>query len=335
MHTQKAQTSPGPIKILGLNQLARLVSLDKNVLLTIAETAPDYYNSFDRFKKIDQNGIERWRHIDNPTLALKEVQDRITRKILKPLSFGLPKYLVGGMPGRSVLTNAYPHIGKQAIVEMDLEKCFETISHNVIYRVWRSLGYGRDVSNILTKLTTLQNRLPQGSPASTILCNLALADMAQEINLIAEANDCTFTLYVDDIALSGDEKNVVPIMSSVIAQVTKNHLKVNGKKTEIIHANKSQAVTGVLTNRRQTVSEKKYQEIRKGIIELSKEENAINVRRLKSIWSKIHHVVYIDPTKGKLLVTLANSKLKDIKTFEGPKLKTVRTRNCKSIRNKH
>lgn len=328
-------SSDDHVKILGVNQLARVLKLDKDVLITIAETATSSYNSFDRFKKTDKDGTERWRHIDNPALELKEVQDRITRVILKPLVKKLPPYLVGGMPGKSVLDNAYPHIGQQAIVEMDLEKCFENIGHRTIFSVWRALGFGRDVASILTKLTTLQNRLPQGSPASTILCNLALSDMAEAINNLAEKNKCQFTLYVDDVTVSGKKKDVLPIMASVMKLITKKHMKANGKKTEILSDSSSQAVTGVLVNKHQTISTVKYEAIRKEIIELGKSKDAINVRLIKSAWSKVHHVKYVDIKKGSKLETLAKEQLGKLKTYEGPRLKSVRTRPCKSIRNKH
>ena len=323
------------LKILSVNQLARLLNLDKNVLLTITETATSRYDSFDRFKKTEKDGTERWRHIDNPTLELKEVQDRITRAILKPLAKKLPLYLVGGMPGRSVLKNAYPHIGQEVIVEMDLEKCFENVSHKAIYSVWKTLGYGRDVANILTKLTTLQNRLPQGSPASTILCNLALSEMATTIFDLAETHQCKFTLYVDDVTLSGSKDNVLSIISEAVKCITRSNMRVNGKKTEILYKNNSQAITGVLVNKKQTVSKVKYEAVRRQVIEVSKTAEPINVRLLKSTWSKIHHVKYIDLKKGTELETLAKLLLKNTKTFEGSKLKTVRTRSCKSIRNKH
>jgi RNA-directed DNA polymerase len=327
-------TKPRPVKILSLNHLARLLKEDKNVLITIAQTAPNYYRSFDRFKKKDNLGVEHWRHIDNPTGALKEIQDRINRYILSDVAKIMPDYLTGGMPGRSVLKNAYPHIGKELIIGFDLEKCFENIGHNQIYAAWRALGCGSDVASTLTKLTTIQNRLPQGSPASTILCNLALSHMASEINQLASANGCSFTLYIDDITLSGNSKATM-LIGEIIGYVRRAGMTVNRKKTHLAHNNRAQTVTGIITNKAQSVPNEKYQLIRTEIIELSKTTKPINVRLYQSVWGKIHHIVLIDKAKGEKLTALAKTALKELETYDGPKLKNVRTRPCRTIRAQH
>lgn len=321
--------------ILSLNHLARVLKEDKDVIFTIAQTAPDYYEPFDRFKKKDQEGREHWRHIDNPTGALKEMQDKINRYILPKIVEALPDYLAGGMPGRSVVKNAYPHIGKELIVGMDLEKCFENVGHRQVYAVWRALGYGRDVSSVLTKLTTVQNRLPQGSPASTILCNLALSEMATEINEVAGRSSCDFTLYIDDVTISGEKDTTTQAIGDVMACIKRSSMKVNRKKTHLAYSNRTQDVTGVNVNKSKSVPSAKYEKARASIIALSKETQPVNVRLYQSVWRQVHHVVYIDKVKGRKLVKLAKEKLAHIQTFDGPKLKSVRTRSCKSVRHSH
>jgi hypothetical protein len=328
-------TKPNPTKILSLNHLARLLKEDKDVLVTIAQTAPSYYKPFDRFKKKDKQGMEHWRHIDNPTGALKEIQDRINRYILANIAKILPDYLTGGMPGRSVLRNAYPHIGKELIVGMDLEKCFENVGRNQIYAVWRALGCGSDVASILTKLTTVQNRLPQGSPASTILCNLALSPMASEIDKLTADSDCNFTLYIDDITWSGDKDKATALVGDIMDCVKRASMKVNRKKTHLAHNNRTQNVTGIVTNKGQSIPNEKYQQARAEIIKLSKETKPINIRLYQSIWGRIHHIKRVDRAKGQRLVILAKTSLKHLETYEGPKLNGVRMRSCSSASNKH
>lgn len=327
--------NPQHTKILSLNHLARILKEDKNVLLTIARNAPRYYEPFDRFKKTEKDGTERWRHIDNPTGALKEMQDRINKYILPEIVKELPEYLAGGMPGRSIVRNAYPHIGKELIVGMDLEKCFENVGHEKIYAVWRGLGCGRDVASVLTQLTTLQNRLPQGSPASTILCNLALSGMAEEINTLAKTKGCDFTLYIDDVTVSGTKTATRSMMSDIMACIKRADMKVNRTKTHLAPSNRSQDITGVNVNGSQSISNAKYQKIRMEIMTLANETVPVNVRRYRSAWGKVHHVKYVDEKKGEKLEALAKEKLLHLRTYEGPKLKNVRTRSCKSIRAKH
>ena len=43
-------------------------------------------------------------------------------------------------------------------------------------------GYGRALASLLTKLTTLEGHLPQGTPTSSYLANLVLRRTDTEIN---------------------------------------------------------------------------------------------------------------------------------------------------------
>src|SRR5437868_11741322 len=116
-----------------------------------------------------------------------------------PLVDSLPSYMTGGLPGRSIKNNSVPHLEQDVVVGLDIENCFPSISHKQVFGTFRKLGYSTDIASMLTKLTTYQNRLPQGAPTSPLLCNLVLWDSAERISLLASKKGCFFTIYIDDV----------------------------------------------------------------------------------------------------------------------------------------
>lgn len=323
-------------RIVSVNHLARILGYDIDLIRTVAETAGDFYKPFDQFKKLDEDGRERWRHIDNPTGVLKDIQRKIQTRILDPIAYRLPDYLSGGMPERSTVKNALPHVSKEIVLEMDLEKCYDNISEDQIRRVWIQLGCGREVANILTMLTTTGNRLPQGSPASTILCNLVLAEMANELHRNAQRRGMSYTQYIDDATISGKAEVVRLYMKEAIGVVQRHGAKLNKSKTELIPRSRGQTVTGVGVNQKLAITNRKFQSIRERIVTISHPEGPINKKIIQSIWGQIHNAEQIDRKKGKKLASLARTRLDSLEIFDGPKIKkSPRTRECSSYNQAH
>lgn len=331
MDRSAADTFP----IDSVSRLADLLGLTPDDIKKVAIIAGRYYKPFDIYKGVRSDGTTKWRHIDNPLNDLKDLQTRIYRKLLRPLAPDLPQYLTGGMPKRSIIDNASFHIGQPAIVALDIENCFPSISHKRIFEVWRKdLGCIPDVASLLTKLTTLQTRLPQGSPASPILCNLALRPLADEINSYAEGQGLNFSIYVDDVTLSGDPQVVREAIGPVIKMVARHGYALNRQKILIMDANELQRVTGVTTNQKATIQRQKIQEIRQSILDLAARQHSATATELNSMWGKIQHVKNIAPDKGKRLDNLAQRLIGDTvgrATVKG----SDKLRKCSTINRKH
>lgn len=62
-----------------------------------------------------------------------------------------------------------------------------------------------DAAMLLAKILTVDGHLPTGSPVSPILSYYAHKRMFDEIARLAGDLDLNFTLYVDDMCLSGDK----------------------------------------------------------------------------------------------------------------------------------
>lgn len=301
----------------------------------LAITAGRYYNSFDIWKGKRDDGSDKWRHIDNPADPLRKVQDTIYSKLLKPIAATLPDYLTGGMPKRSIKDNAYPHLNSAAVLGLDIENCFPSISNRKIFQVWRnSLNCSDEIARILTQLTTFQRRLPQGAPTSPILCNLALMPLADDINHYADKSGLRFTIYVDDVTVSGDSSTVRDSIRHIIPIVEKHGHKISIEKKVIMDRNEIQKTTGILINSKMTLPRSKLIEIRKEIARLGELGNRVRSYELNSIWGKIQFVKSIDKKTGGSLYVYAKKHLEDIVGM--PAIKPGdKTRRCSNYRKKH
>jgi retron-type reverse transcriptase len=247
----------------------------------------------------------------------------------------MPDYLTGGMPGKSIKDNAFPHLGQPAIVTLDIKNCFPSIHNGMVYKVWREvLGTSEPVSALLTKLTTLQHRLPQGSTASPILCNLVLAPLANQINEYALSQGLAYTQYVDDITISGDPNKVRAAIAHLIPLVASHGLQLGRGKIVIMDSNELQKTTGIKVNSGMTLPSKKIAEIRRDIRRLHSLGNAAKTYEINSLWGKINFYKTIDGKRGGALYDYAKLMLVNLTGTYAEKPSDI-TRTCRDYDNLH
>lgn len=229
--------------------LAAKLGYEDDMVTTISRTVPSYYHPFHLI--VAKKEKIKIRHIDSPgkKSSLRALQKAINKKLLSPEINCLPASMVGSVKKKDLFAHLIPHIGQPTVVCMDLENCFPNISHKRLFNVWRDdLGYADDLAKILNRLTTYRGYLPQGPPTSPLLCNFALSKMAAEITALCEANNLTYTQYVDDICISGDDNVVRAVIGEVYKIANAHGQKINTKKTEIMDRKHQQRSAGVILN---------------------------------------------------------------------------------------
>lgn len=315
-----------PLKSTGL--LECLLRKKRSYLYKIASHAGSSYRPFDRLQ-IDSNGEKKWRHIDNPTSELKAIQKAINKGILKKAMLNLPAGILGGIAGKSVKDNAIPHTKQEMVITLDLKDCFPRTSHRKVYSVWKNyFGCGRNNARLLTQLTTFQTRLPQGAPTSLAICNLALLPLFRDIEKYASRHNLTFTLYVDDITISGKAIDALQSITPITKLIQKYGYAVKQKKIRIMPANLKQKVTGFLVNNKLTIEASKIEDIRKLILETGRKKT-VSQQEIDSIRGKILHVKNCSPFQGERLERFAEMLLK--KPIENiPQNSKEKIRMCKS-----
>lgn len=82
-----------------------------------------------------------WRLIESPKSMLKSVQAKILRELLDKIPVHATAH--GFVQGRSILTNAFPHVGQGVLVKFDLANFYTTVSFSRVVAIFRALGYSR------------------------------------------------------------------------------------------------------------------------------------------------------------------------------------------------
>jgi RNA-directed DNA polymerase len=187
------------------------------------------------------------RKLGIPTALDRFIQQAILQ-VLQPLwdsTFSDQSY--GFRPGRSAhqaVAKAQEYIsqGKAVVVDMDLEKFFDRVNHDILMsRVAGKVADKRLLKLIRAYLTAgiMENGLvsptdegtPQGGPLSPLLSNIMLDDLDKEL----ERRGHSFVRYADDCNIYvKTERAGQRVMESAKKFLTKKlRLKVNEKKSAV------------------------------------------------------------------------------------------------------
>ena len=189
-------------------RLAYHLKLPNEELIELADNSSRYYYKKEEIKthkdgspKI-KNGKVQIRILFPSKGKLKIIQSRIKHLLAK---IELPSNILGGVKKCDNIKNAKVHKGKKYHFCTDLKDFFPFITNKAVYNTFIQNGFSPDVSSLLTKLTTCNGELPQGTPTSTHIANLAFLPTDMEIINLCESNKITYTRYVDDLTFSSQD----------------------------------------------------------------------------------------------------------------------------------
>jgi retron-type reverse transcriptase len=188
--------------------------------------------------------------IDAPTPALKRIQHWLQRNLTSKLWAHDASH--GFAPGRSIVTNATPHIRSRLVLKVDLRDFFGTITRHQVYRIFRRAGYTREVASLLTALTTKDGTLPQGAPTSPDLANHAAYVLDVRLNALAQRNHMTYTRYADDLTFSGPGAEIPRVRRVIEHIIRAQGFSPNDKKEKFMRPSERQSVTGITVNEKPT-----------------------------------------------------------------------------------
>jgi len=213
------------------------------------------------------------RYISAPMPQLKGLQEWILRNIL--VRMPIHEAAHGFVHGRSIITNAAVHTNSEFVLSMDLKDFFPTLTFRRVKGIFRAMGYLEGISTILALVCTEAPRqamkindpqtgdekwvhvavgprcLPQGSPASPMLTNLASLRLDRRLTGFAQKHGLRYTRYADDLTVSPPkgQTHKASWIQKIITQVVEDEgYRVHPTKTKLMGPGDRQEVTGLIVN---------------------------------------------------------------------------------------
>ena len=262
------------------------------------------------------------RTISAPMPRLKHAQRWILDNVLAPVE--LSECAHGFRTGRSIVTNAEPHVGARVVINMDLENFFPTVAYRRVKGVFRKLGFSESVATVLALICSEsevaeveldgmnyfvargERFLPQGAPTSPAITNLICRGLDARLARNAEKLGFTYTRYADDLTFSsGDDKaDVGKMIRRARYIVAEEDFKVHPQKTRVLRAGRRLEVTGLTVNQRVNVSRNELRRFRAVLFQIERDGpegkrwgNSPDV--ISAIEGYANFVAMVDAEKGK------------------------------------
>jgi RNA-directed DNA polymerase len=282
-------------------QLAVLLGVHPDFVRRVAGKPADFYGHLTVPKA---NG--ELRIINPPRKPLRSAQRALLRVLYQRLR--IPAYLHGGIPRRSIFTHASLHVGHTMVATLDVKSFFPSTTRGHIEPVFAIAGIVEEALEDAIALTMLNNSLPQGSPTSSLMANLAFIPADRRFLLLCARKSLNYSRYVDDIAVSGDY-DFSELRGPFVNSIRESGYEVAPKKVNFWLSGKRQVVTGLVVNDKLRPTSEFVKELKHCIRlcmklgpELVAASEGQTVRELKAcLTGRVGHVAQCDPRMGKHL----------------------------------
>ncbi len=297
----EALISKGIPVIYNRSHLSALLGYKIEYLKKAALHPSYFYRDFEIAKK---NGKKR--AISEPLPSLKEIQVWILKDILEKVP--VSPFAKAYKPKTSLTENLKFHRNQRKVFTLDLENFFPSIKIDLVEKVFLELGYSKMVANLLAKLCTRDNALPQGAPTSPYLSNLIFKEADAIIANYCKQQKIRYTRYADDLSFSGDfDEN--KLFEKVTNVVEKLDLRINKSKTRLMTPDKRQTVTGIVVNNKPQVAFKKRNALRQAMYYIKKfglDEHRVykeikQANYLEHLLGRINFVLQINPKDAEFM----------------------------------
>jgi len=187
------------------------------------------------------------RPLGIPTVLDRLIQQAIAQVMVPIFDPEFSEFSYGFRPGRSAQdavrkVRGYIKDGYRYAVDMDLEKFFDTVNHDVLMhrvarkvrdkRILRLIGkYLRAGVMVKDRLQQTRKGVPQGGPLSPLLANIVLDDLDKEL----EHRNHRFVRYADDfVILVKSQRAGQRVMASIKRFIERKlKLRVNEAKSRV------------------------------------------------------------------------------------------------------
>lgn len=213
--------------------LAALLRISPKQMKSLIVRASSLY-----FYRDEEIGGKR-RSLAVPINEMRSLHERIKGLLGRII---LPDYLYSPRRGRAAVDNALVHQDALVVVKLDVKQFYPSTTDEHVFQFFRHrLGIVDDVAGRLTKLCTIQGRVPFGSPLSPVLCALVHDDVFGKVAARCQLSGDTMSLWVDDLTVSGNSVTV-GMVRDITRLIAAKGLKTH--KTQRSSARRGIVITG-------------------------------------------------------------------------------------------
>ena len=271
-------------KVTSPSDLARRLNLG-------AEELEGLFNRTDNYKHF-RVGAARNRYVQEPKEHLRVFHKRIAVWLAR---IETPAYLHSAVKGRSYITNALEHRANTNLIQLDIRSFFQNVTRHAVYLFFLDSMHCRsDVAMLLANGLTVDGHLPTGSPVSPILSFFAYKSLFDSVADLAQERELTFTLYVDDICLSGDlaSRETLNRVRRIVASYG-----LRSHKSKFYSAGIPRVVTGVaLTIGGPRLPHPRHLKIHESLVQLkSQPSGSTHERQLRSVIGRMTEAAQLEP----------------------------------------
>ena len=238
----------------------------------------------------------KMRRLGIPTVLDRTIQQAISQ-VLTPIFDPLfSKFSYGFRPCRSAhqavkQLQSYIREGYKIAVDVDLEKFFDTVNHDLLMerlsrrikdkRVLKLIGKYLKAGIMVGRIyEDAETGVPQGGPLSPLLANIMLDDFDKEL----ESRGHKFVRYADDfIIVVKSQRAGERVMESITRFLNKKlKLKINTEKSQVVTTNNCSFLGFTFKGTKIYWTEKSYQKFRWRIRQITSRTWGISMKeRLK------------------------------------------------------
>lgn len=242
------------LDIKNYNHLSEFLGIEQKKLGYMLFKLPrkELYTSFQIPKKSGS-----FREIAAPNFVLMNLQ----KKIKNELEVIYPQFSAahGFIKKKSIVTNAKQHVGKEWVLNIDLQDFFSSITFQRVYGllISKPFCFNKSIGGLISNLLTFNGFLPQGAPTSPVISNMICLRMDRTLTKYCKKKGIDYTRYADDMTFSSkyrdslgkvynEDDNI--LSSELIGIIEKNGFIINDSKIRCNLYFKHQEVTGIKTN---------------------------------------------------------------------------------------
>jgi len=230
----------------------------------------------------------------------------------------------GFLKGRSIVSNAAPHVGRAVVINLDLKDFFPSIELPRVKGVFAQLGYSKQIATTLALLCTEApteevsvdgetfhvahgpRALPQGAPCSPALTNILCRRLDARLQGAAARLGFSYTRYADDLSFSADEparKLAGKLLWRVKQIVADEGFTPHPRKQQVMGRGNRHSVTGIVVNDKPSLDRDSLRRFRATLFQVEKDGPEHkqwngNTNVLAALEGYAHFIRMVDPAKG-------------------------------------